>query len=184
MLTRAACTLVQGLSPFLAVNDYSQTYIWKKNLSRELAGHIGGELKRKGVNIALGLPMVGLLGRVARGERNWEGFSNDSYHFSRLGGLSVQAVQDQGVNAVVKHFVGNERERSRNVAYDSHDLTVRPSSANMDDATIHELYVWPFYDAAPTGVAAVMCSYKSFNNSDAYQNSKAPNGILKGELGY
>jgi hypothetical protein len=37
---------------------------------------MGGEFKTKGVHVALG-PVVGPLGRVAKGGRNWEGISND-----------------------------------------------------------------------------------------------------------
>jgi beta-glucosidase len=37
---------------------------------------MGGEFKMKGVHVALG-PVVGPLGRVAEGGRNWEGISND-----------------------------------------------------------------------------------------------------------
>jgi len=40
--------------------------------------YMGEEFKNKGVSVALG-PVVGPLGKVARGGRNWEGFSNDPY---------------------------------------------------------------------------------------------------------
>ena len=37
---------------------------------------MGAEFKKKGVHVALG-PVVGPLGRVDEGGRNWEGFAND-----------------------------------------------------------------------------------------------------------
>lgn len=49
---------------------------WNRNLSYERALHIGGEFRRKGVNVLLG-PVVGPVGRVVEGGRNWEGFSVD-----------------------------------------------------------------------------------------------------------
>jgi beta-glucosidase len=49
---------------------------WNKNLAYQRALHMGGEFKMKGVHVALG-PVVGPLGRVAKGGRNWEGISND-----------------------------------------------------------------------------------------------------------
>jgi beta-glucosidase len=49
---------------------------WNRNLAYQRALHMGGEFKTKGVHVALG-PVVGPLGRVAQGGRNWEGFSND-----------------------------------------------------------------------------------------------------------
>lgn len=57
-------------------------------------------------------------------------------------------------------------------------------SSNIDDKTLHELYVWPFADAVRAGVGSVMCSYNQINNSYGCQNSKLLNNILKGELGF
>lgn len=55
---------------------------------------------------------------------------------------------------------------------------------NVDDKTIHELYLWPFQDAVKAGAGAVMCSYNQINNSYGCQNSKTLNGLLKGELDF
>jgi len=49
---------------------------WNKDLALQRALHMGAEFKKKGVHVALG-PVVGPLGRVFEGGRNWEGFSND-----------------------------------------------------------------------------------------------------------
>ena len=57
-------------------------------------------------------------------------------------------------------------------------------SSNIDDKTMHELYMWPFADAVRAGVGAVMCSYQLVNNSYGCQNSKLLNGLLKDELGF
>lgn len=57
-------------------------------------------------------------------------------------------------------------------------------SSNIDDVTMHELYLWPFADAVRAGVGSVMCSYNQINNSYACANSKMLNNILKDELGF
>ena len=49
---------------------------WNRNLAYQRALHMGAEFKTKGVNVALG-PVVGPLGRVNEGGRNWEGISVD-----------------------------------------------------------------------------------------------------------
>ncbi|KAG4435600.1 hypothetical protein IFR05_008909 [Cadophora sp. M221] len=157
---------------------------WNKNLTYQRAYHLGGEFRRKGVNIALGPPMIGPLGRIALGGRNWEGFSNDPYHSGVLAGLSVHGIQDQGVISCTKHFIGNEQETARNIIIDANNVTILSSSSNIDDATLHESYLWPFYDAIHAGSAAVMCSYNRLNNSYACENSKSLNGLLKTELGF
>lgn len=45
---------------------------WNLDLTLRRAEALGGEFKTKGVNILLG-PVVGPLGRVVPGGRNWEG---------------------------------------------------------------------------------------------------------------
>ena len=57
-------------------------------------------------------------------------------------------------------------------------------STNIDDKTMHELYLWPFQDAVLAGSASIMCSYQRINNSYGCQNSKTLNGLLKEELGF
>lgn len=57
-------------------------------------------------------------------------------------------------------------------------------SSNLDDVTMHELYLWPFADAVRAGTGAIMCSYNQVNNSYACQNSYLQNYLLKNELGF
>jgi beta-glucosidase len=57
-------------------------------------------------------------------------------------------------------------------------------SSNIDDKTLHELYLWPFQDAIHAGTGNIMCSYQRVNNSYGCANSKLLNGILKTELGF
>lgn len=45
---------------------------WDKGLAYLRGQHLGEQFKAKGVNVALG-PVVGPLGRVVKGGRNWEG---------------------------------------------------------------------------------------------------------------
>jgi beta-glucosidase len=49
---------------------------WNRNLALQRGLNMGAEFKKKGVHVALG-PVVGPLGRVDEGGRNWEGFAND-----------------------------------------------------------------------------------------------------------
>ncbi|KAH9822112.1 glycoside hydrolase family 3 protein [Teratosphaeria destructans] len=149
-----------------------------KDLMYRYGEAIGREYRGKGIKQAL-LPVAGPLGRLARGGRNWEGFGADPY----LSGAAMYAetlgVQDQGVIATAKHFLLNEQEYRRLPGHAGEAI-----SANADDRTTHELYVFPFMDALRAGSASVLCSYQRVNNSYACQNSKLMNGILKTELGF
>jgi beta-glucosidase len=49
---------------------------WNKDLAYLRGVHMGAEFRKKGANL-MGGPTVGALGRVAKGGRNAEGFSND-----------------------------------------------------------------------------------------------------------
>jgi beta-glucosidase len=57
-------------------------------------------------------------------------------------------------------------------------------SSNVDDRTLHELYLWPFADAVNANVASVMCSYNKVNGSWACESDALMNKILKTELGF
>ena len=86
---------------------------------------------------------------------------------------AIKGMQDAGVQACAKHYIGNEQERNRETM-----------SSNIDDRTLHELYLWPFADSVKAGVASFMCSYNKVNGSWACENDKLINGILKGELNF
>ncbi|KAI1816320.1 glycoside hydrolase family 3 protein [Poronia punctata] len=152
---------------------------WNKLLTRRRAESMGREFRVKGANIALG-PVVGPLGRVVRGGRNWEGFAVDPYLCGVLAAETVKGIQSQGVVTSTKHFIGNEQESYRNPTADD----VQSVSSNIDDKTMHELYLWPFQDAVHAGTGNIMCSYNRVNNSYGCANSKTQNGLLKAELGF
>lgn len=113
--------------------------------------------------------------------RNWEAFGADPYLDGILGAQSVIGLQES-VIASVKHFVANEQETNRNPI--AGDNTVLSTSANLDDQTMHELYLWPFQDLVYAGAGCVMCSYNRINNTYSCENSKVMNGLLKGELNF
>ncbi|PHH85941.1 hypothetical protein CDD83_10956 [Cordyceps sp. RAO-2017] len=151
---------------------------WNKVLARARGSAMGAEFRRKGVNVMLG-PVVGPAWRVPRSGRNWEGFSVDPYLAGSLVAESVLATQAEGVQTSVKHYIANEQESYRTPV----GLTEAVSS-NIDDRTMHEVYLWPFQDAVRAGAANIMCSYQRINNSYGCANSKTLNGLLKTELGF
>ncbi|KAM0417408.1 hypothetical protein ACHAPT_012557 [Fusarium lateritium] len=153
---------------------------WNRKLMYERGKAHALEAKGKGVNVLLG-PCIGPLGRMPAGGRNWEGFGPDPYLQGIAGAETIRGIQDQGIMATIKHFIGNEQEHFRQ----SWEWGLpNAMSSNIDDRTLHELYAWPFADAVKAGVVSVMCSYNMVNNSYACQNSKLLNGILKDEMGF
>ncbi|KAK5239696.1 hypothetical protein LTR40_010036, partial [Exophiala xenobiotica] len=145
--------------------------------------YMGAEFKGKGSHVALG-PVVAPLGRAAYGGRNWEGFSPDPYLTGVAAEQTITGMQQSGIQACLKHFIGYEQESQRNPSLSVDNVTIEAVSSNIDDRTIHELYLWPFANGVHAGVSSIMCSYNRINGSYACQNSKTQNGILKGELGF
>ncbi|KAK6081518.1 glycosyl hydrolase family 3 N terminal domain-containing protein [Seiridium cupressi] len=153
---------------------------WSKDLMYKWGNAHAIEARKKGINAILG-PCIGPLGRMPAGGRNWEGFGADPYLQGIAAAESIKGIQDEGVMATIKHLVANEQEHFRQ----SWEWGLPNAiSSNIDDRTMHELYMWPFGDSIKAGVASVMCSYNQINNSYACGNSKILNGILKDEMGF
>ncbi|CAN8102863.1 unnamed protein product [Discula destructiva] len=166
---------------------------WDKDIMYERGHAMGEEFRAKGAHIFLG-PVAGPLGRSGYAGRNWEGFAADPYLTGVAMSTTIEAVQATGVQACAKHFILNEQETQRNPNYqyvEYNDTSISATaiiqealSSNIDDRTLHEIYLWPFANAIHSNVASVMCSYNRINGSYACQNSKLQNGILKEELGF
>ncbi|KAI1136363.1 glycoside hydrolase family 3 protein [Hypoxylon sp. FL0543] len=145
---------------------------WSRSLLRKRGEALGQEFAGKGIDIHLG-PVVGPLGRDPAGGRNFEAFGPDPYLAGVAVAETIAGAQSAGVVASVKHYVLNEQEHFRSGI-----------SSNLDDKTMHEVYLWPFADAVRAGVGSVMCSYNQINNSYACENSYVLNKLLKNELGF
>lgn len=143
------------------------------------------EHKAKGVTMQLG-PVAGPLGRAPEGGRMWEGFAADPVLTGIAMAETIKGMQDTGIIASAKHYIGNEQEHFRQLG-EAKEFGFNISgtlSSNIDDRTLHELYLWPFADAVRAGVGSILCSYTQINNSYGCQNSKTINNLLKGELGF
>ncbi|CAG7961904.1 unnamed protein product [Penicillium nalgiovense] len=179
----------------IRVADYASVFAagvtvastWDRDLLYERGYAMGQEFKAKGAHIALS-PVAGPLGRSAYAGRNWEGFAADPYLTGVAMEKTIRGHQDAGVQATAKHFIGNEQESQRNPTYDPNgtmtDVIQEALSSNIDDRTMHELYLWPFANAVRAHAASFMCAYQRLNGSYACENSKALNGLLKEELGF
>ncbi|CAA7264064.1 unnamed protein product [Cyclocybe aegerita] len=144
---------------------------FNRHLMRRRGLYIGREHVGKGVNIALG-PMMNMV-RVPQAGRNWESFGADPFLAGEAAYETILGMQEGGVIACAKHYVGNEQENKRLM-----------SSSNIDDRTLHEIYTHPFLKSVMAGVGSVMCSYNGLNGTFACENDKVLNDILKREYGF
>jgi beta-glucosidase len=96
--------------------DYSSVFpsgqttaaTWSRALFYNRGFALGEEAKGKGVNVLLG-PVAGPLGRMPAAGRNWEGFSPDPVLTGVGIAESTKGIQDAGVVACAKHWIGNEQ---------------------------------------------------------------------------
>ncbi|KAL5586277.1 hypothetical protein FOBRF1_016147 [Fusarium oxysporum] len=144
---------------------------WDKRLiyEHEHAVAIGEEFRAKGAHVFLGLS-CGPMGRGVLGGRNWEGFGPDPYLSGVAMHASVSGIQSVGVQAYSKHFIGNEQETQRTETTEEDGTVINALSSNIDERTLHEMYLWPFADAVKAGTASVMCSYNRVNQTYSCAN--------------
>ena len=153
---------------------------WNKDLMYKRGRGLGLEHRLKGVNVMLG-PAMGPMGRMPGGGRNWEGFGSDPVLQGVAAAQTIRGIQDEAVIATAKHYIANEQEHFRQAREWELPNAI---SSNIDDRTLHEVYLWPFADSIRAGVGSIMCSYNMVNSSSACSNSKLLNGVLKDELGF
>jgi len=145
---------------------------WNPALVREAGAAIGAEARALGVHVLLG-PNVNMQ-RTPLAGRNFEAYSEDPHLAGRIGVGFVQGVQSQGVGTSPKHFVANEQELER-----------LRSSSNLDERTLHEIYLAPFEaivrDAKPW---TMMAAYNRVNGTYVTEHAPLLRGVLKGRWGF
>ncbi|KAH8813203.1 glycoside hydrolase superfamily [Xylogone sp. PMI_703] len=145
---------------------------WNTSLLYQVGQHLADEVKARSAQVLLA-PTV-CLHRGPLGGRNFESFSEDPFLTGKLAASYIQGLQEKGVAATIKHFVGNEQETFR--------LTM---DSVIQERPLRELYLRPFEiairDANPW---AVMSSYNLVNGVHADMNEHTLKDILRGEWGY
>lgn len=159
-----------SITAFTPAVQAAQT--WDLQLIRERGQFHAEEARALGVHVLLS-PVAGALGKIAEGGRNWEGWSPDPYLTGLAVAATIEEMQAVGVQATIKHYIANEQELNRETM-----------SSNVDEKTMHELYLAPYYDAVKSGVAATMCSYNQLDGTWACENDQVMNKFLKEEMGY
>ncbi|GAA6009883.1 hypothetical protein JCM11491_000851 [Sporobolomyces phaffii] len=167
-------------------SSVTRSATWNRDEIYSIASAMGKEFHDVGINTPLSV-VVGPMGRSVYGGRNWEGFGPDPYFAGEAVRETVTGMQSQGVGANVKHFFGNEEEYLRTGNPSGTYLVSEANytiSSNIDDATAHELYVYPFAESVRAGAASIMCSYNKINGTLGCENGYAIKTLLKEELGF
>ena len=143
-----------------------------KKLMYDIGKAQGEENKEKGINVALA-PCVNMM-RNPKGGRIWEAYGDDPYYVGVCGSQITKGIQDAGVIACIKHFVGNDQETYR-----------KSSSSNMDMRTLMDIYAEPFYRPINEAkVGSIMAGYNAVNNTYCYESKFLLTDILRNILGF
>src|SRR5215469_13253563 len=144
---------------------------WDVALVRELAAALGAEARSKGIDVLLG-PTINLM-RTPAGGRGFECFAEDPVLTARIAVSYVTGLQQAGVAATIKHYVGNDSETQR-WSYD----------ARISEPVLRELYLAPFEVCVrEAGAALVMAAYNNVNGMPMTEHTRLLAGVLKGEWG-
>ncbi len=142
---------------------------WDDALALQIGQQLGRDSRSRGAAFLLG-PGVNIY-RTPLNGRNFEYFGEDPFLAGRIAVGYIRGVQDEGVSATVKHFMGNNSEYLR------HD-----SDSIIDERTLREIYLPVFESAVKTAkVGAIMDSYNMTSGEHMTQNHRLNVDVAKGE---
>lgn len=145
---------------------------FNRDLAYEYGNIVGSETKTLGQHVLEG-PGVGLH-RTPIAGRNFEYFSEDPYLSGIMGVQVTNAIQDNDVIAMGKHYVVNDQEYER-----------FRTSVEVDEHVLRELYLLPFEMLVKDGkIASIMSAYNRIRGTYATENYYTLNRILRKEWGF
>lgn len=145
---------------------------WDRALAAKVGAGIGRDARARGIMYMLG-PGTNIY-RSPRNGRNFEYFGEDPYLAGEMVTGYITGMQQQGVSATVKHYLGNNSEYLR------HD-----EDTIVDERTAREIYLVPFEAAVKKGqVGAVMDSYNLINGQHATQNTFSNIEVMRKDWGF
>lgn len=144
---------------------------WNPMLSRAAGRVLGRETRGRGKDMILG-PSVNIKRSPLCG-RNFEYFSEDPFLTAEQAVPFVEGIQESDVAACVKHFAANNQETNR-LAVD----------VEVDERTLHEIYLPAFHAAVQAGTLGVMGAYNRLFGEHCCHSAKLLDGILRDEWGF
>lgn len=140
---------------------------WDVDLVREVGVALGQEAQASDVQILLG-PGVNMK-RSPLGGRNFEYFSEDPLLSGKIAAAYIEGVQGEGVGTSLKHFAVNNQEFERMAC-----------SSNLDERTLHEIYLPAFEIAVKEAQPwTVMSAYNLVNGCYASESEELLTQVLR-----
>jgi beta-glucosidase len=144
---------------------------WDRALAGVVGELVGGEARRKGVDMVLA-PNLNLA-RSPNAGRVFEMFGEDPLLAGTLGVAWSEGLQSRGVGSIAKHLVCNDSETQRD-----------RYNAIVDETTLREIYLLPFEMTAQAGCAGILTAYNRVNGSYCAQSAPILTDVLRNEWRY
>ncbi|MEV4777173.1 glycoside hydrolase family 3 protein [Microbacterium sp. LWH12-1.2] len=164
--------VVGGRESCLLPNASLLAQTWNREALAEAGGILAEEAEAQRTHVVLG-PTINLH-RSPLGGRLFEAFSEDPLLTGHLASAYISALQERGIGASAKHFLGNESETERTTV-----------DIRMTAKTLREVYLTPFEIAiADANPWTVMAAYNSVNGVPSTEHRELITQVLKEEWGY
>ncbi|WP_160172109.1 beta-glucosidase family protein [Novosphingobium lindaniclasticum] len=140
-------------------------------LERRIGEVMGIEARAQGANLS-GAVCINLLRHPAWG-RAQETYGEDSHHLGEMGAALGLGVQAHNVIGTLKHFALNSMENARFKV-----------DVQLDERTLHEIYLPHFKRGVDAGIATVMSAYNKVNGEYVGQDRYLLTDVLRTEWGF
>ena len=113
--------------------------------------------------------------------RTYESYSSDPAIVSSLAEAYMLGMQEHGVAATAKHYVGDG-----GTVYGTGELNglLDRGDVTVPEQELRERYLKPYQVLVKSGVKIVMASFSSYQGVKMHENKYLINDVLKGELGF
>ena len=171
-----------GIDAVHGHNNLKGATIFPHNIGLGAAGdaQLVGEIARATAKeiLATGLewnfaPTLAVVGNCQWG-RTYESFGSDPRRVAEFGRRYVQALQEEGVMACVKHWAGDGGTQH---GMDQGETT-------LDWETFEATHVAPYYPALKAGAMSLMASFNSWNGEKCHGHRFLIAELLKERLGF
>jgi beta-glucosidase len=144
---------------------------WDVDLQRRVGDAIGAEARAQGANywggVCLNIVRHPSMGRAE------ETYGEDPWLTGEMGVAIMEAVQRHNVIACAKHFALNSMETAR-----------FKNDVQIDERTLHEVYLPHYRKAVEHGIASVMSAYNKVRGEWCGENRHLLTEILRDDWGF
>ncbi|MGN1220139.1 MAG: glycoside hydrolase family 3 protein, partial [Candidatus Cryptobacteroides sp.] len=145
---------------------------WNPELAGEMSSALAQECRALGVDVLLG-PGANMQ-RLSVGGRNFEYMGEDPYLTAVMETAFIKNLQENGVIATAKHFIGNDQDFCRHIA-----------NSIIDERTLREIYLYPWEKMIREGgCLGIMTGNNLVNGLHNAMNRPILTDIIRKELGF